>query len=328
MPGWRIPGRGRLLVVHQAALGDLILALWALRDVLGPENLAQAFLVCQGTWMPLAREVFGFARAFPVESAWFSSLFSQPDRRALEVLSSLDGAVLFSGSRELGESFSRFGPPFIRASPRPPVNLRVHVAEHLRRELSESLFGKASEAIPSWKSLSAGTPSPLFPSRIVLHPGAGSPRKRWHLDRFLDLFQLLQSRGQSPVFVLGPAETCLWEKLTAAGVDRDCLVLPSDVGGLARLLREAGGFVGNDSGVAHLAGFLGVPTVTVFGPSDPVRWSPLGPRSVALRAPTDCEPCFEKQKIFCQAPVCLFWMDPGQVLEALEGLVPLNADSL
>jgi ADP-heptose:LPS heptosyltransferase len=46
---------------------------------------------------------------------------------------------------------------------------------------------------------------------------------------------------------------------------------------LAALLCRCHAFLGNDSGVSHLAGMMGIPTVAVFGPTDPAVWAPLGP---------------------------------------------------
>jgi ADP-heptose:LPS heptosyltransferase len=54
---------------------------------------------------------------------------------------------------------------------------------------------------------------------------------------------------------------------------------------LAAVLGRCAGVVANDSGVAHLAGLLGLPVLVLFGPTDPVVWTPLGPRVSTLRAP-------------------------------------------
>jgi ADP-heptose:LPS heptosyltransferase len=51
------------------------------------------------------------------------------------------------------------------------------------------------------------------------------------------------------------------------------------------MLARAGLFVGNDSGVSHLAAAAGAPTLALFGPTTPEVWSPLGPRVATLRAP-------------------------------------------
>jgi lipopolysaccharide heptosyltransferase III len=53
---------------------------------------------------------------------------------------------------------------------------------------------------------------------------------------------------------------------------------------LGALLSRAGLFVGNDSGVTHLAAAAGAPTVALFGPTDPAQWAPVGPAVVVVRA--------------------------------------------
>jgi heptosyltransferase-3 len=91
------------------------------------------------------------------------------------------------------------------------------------------------------------------PSRpdIVLHSGSGSPRKNWP---FYD--ELAQRLPESRA-------------------------LPQDLGlhELAQYLRTVRGFIGNDSGITHLAAFLGCPTLALFGPTDPRVWGPIGRRS-------------------------------------------------
>jgi heptosyltransferase-3 len=56
---------------------------------------------------------------------------------------------------------------------------------------------------------------------------------------------------------------------------------------LGAVLARAGLYVGNDSGVSHLAGAYGAPTIALFGPTDPALWSPVGPRVSVLRSPTE-----------------------------------------
>jgi ADP-heptose:LPS heptosyltransferase len=55
---------------------------------------------------------------------------------------------------------------------------------------------------------------------------------------------------------------------------------------LAALLARAGAYVGNDSGVTHLAAASGAPTIALFGPTDPRVWAPLGPRVEVIRGAT------------------------------------------
>jgi hypothetical protein len=62
---------------------------------------------------------------------------------------------------------------------------------------------------------------------------------------------------------------------------------PGDVGQLADRLTAAALYIGNDSGVTHVAGRMGVPTLAIFGATDPRRWRPRGPRVIVLGGPGD-----------------------------------------
>jgi len=116
----------------------------------------------------------------------------------------------------------------------------------------------------------------LPPRFLAIHPGSGSPTKNWPAERFVTLARRL---SRLPfLLVRGPAEQ-------QAG-DTDCVVarnLPLRV--LGAVLARAGLFVGNDSGVSHLAAAAGAPTLALFGPTDPRLWSPVGRRVRWLRAP-------------------------------------------
>ncbi len=54
---------------------------------------------------------------------------------------------------------------------------------------------------------------------------------------------------------------------------------------VAQHLQQCRGYLGNDSGITHLAGMLGVPTIALFGPSDPLIWQPPGPAVKVLSEP-------------------------------------------
>ncbi|MDX1707069.1 MAG: glycosyltransferase family 9 protein, partial [Desulfobacterales bacterium] len=85
---------------------------------------------------------------------------------------------------------------------------------------------------------------------------------------------------------------------------------------LADGLESAGGYIGNDSGVSQLAAFLGVASVVFFGPADPVRWKPVGPRVQIVRPELDCSPCFEIEAENCDQPACLSDATVESVLKA------------
>ncbi len=122
---------------------------------------------------------------------------------------------------------------------------------------------------------------------VVLHPGSGGRHKCWHIENFTTLAANLRRAGCEVMFLLGPAEV---ERLDHSDMQRlreaakCCRDLPlSQVIGL---LCCAHAFVGNDSGTTHLAAGMGLPTVALFGPTDPARYAPLGPTVKVIRDPS------------------------------------------
>jgi len=115
--------------------------------------------------------------------------------------------------------------------------------------------------------------------------------------------------------VIGPAEQDLLPELAR----RDATVhRPVGSLDLLALLRSAAAYIGNDSGVSHLAAWAGLPSVVIFGPTDPVRWRPRGHSVEIVQPPLDCMPCFETATENCAAADCLARITPRDVLEALK----------
>src|SRR4029077_16556582 len=95
---------------------------------------------------------------------------------------------------------------------------------------------------------------------------------------FVQVAHWWRSRGGSVATIAGPAEAGEPPALGAPEV-RDWPLVD-----LALVLARAALYLGNDSGVSHLAGAVGAAGVVLFGPTDPRRWAPLGARLAALRA--------------------------------------------
>jgi heptosyltransferase III len=118
---------------------------------------------------------------------------------------------------------------------------------------------------------------------FAIFPGSGSPAKNWPIEKFSALADRLNEESMT-VFILGPAEDSLENVLRAAG---HITIRHQPLGTVAAIARMASAFVGNDSGVSHLAAATGTPGVVLFGPSDPVRWRPLGRVTILHRNPID-----------------------------------------
>jgi heptosyltransferase-2 len=129
---------------------------------------------------------------------------------------------------------------------------------------------------------------------VGLQLGAAmGPAKLWSPDRLAALATRLEARGLRTVFLGAPGTQPLLDLVTAArgravrtlvGRDRRDL--------LAALIAQLTVLVSADSGPAHVAAAVGVPAVTLFGPTDPRLTAPRGPRQRALWHPPSCAPCF------------------------------------
>lgn len=98
----------------------------------------------------------------------------------------------------------------------------------------------------------------------MIHPFSGSPGKNWPLDSFRQVAALLEANGLPVQWCAGPDEPL------------DNAVRFDDLGSLAAWLATADVFIGNDSGISHLAAACGAPVVAIFGPTDPRIWAPRG----------------------------------------------------
>lgn len=151
----------------------------------------------------------------------------------------------------------------------------------------------------AWRRTLSQHSSPV----ALLHPGAGSRLKQWPLDAFVRLAAKLRADGAAALWSLGPADEALTERLTAAG-EGPHLLPPTDVAGLTAYVSRCAALVCADSGVAHLAALMNVPTVTLFGPTDCAVWGPPGPHSVTLSLALPCAPCNELARS-CPSRICL-----------------------
>jgi len=113
---------------------------------------------------------------------------------------------------------------------------------------------------------------------LAVHAGAGAHGKRWDPAGFVQVAHWWQATVGSVVEIAGPAEAEAPAFLGAPSA-RDWPLVD-----LAALLARATLYVGNDSGVSHLASAVGTPSVVMFGPTSARRWRPLGGAVTALQA--------------------------------------------
>ncbi len=132
-----------------------------------------------------------------------------------------------------------------------------------------------------------------FPGKplLALHPGASGCGKRWPLDRFQSVAGLLES-SHDCLIIEGPAEPGLAAELGRSLRPEGCIIAESlPLRLLAGILSSCHAYLGNDSGISHLAAALGLRSVVIFGPTQPEQWAPSGPDVQLLRDTTGCAAC-------------------------------------
>jgi heptosyltransferase III len=318
---------GGLLILHPGALGDVVATFPAILEL--RRRMQPVSLLCQGHIAALAARLGVIDVPLAFESAVFATLYGAPARlRAEGLLRPCRHMLVFSTCPQLADNLRHClpGAALHQMAPRPPVDLKTHVLQHLYDQLVAcGLLAPAARPAPATGPFVAGALQPTPPgatARILLHPGAGSPRKRWPLSHFLAVAAGLEARRLQPAFLLGPAEQDLAASLQAPQLAKRPLHRVADLAQLQQLLETAGGLIGNDSGISHLSAYLGLPTVAVFGPSSATRWGPSGPAVAALQPAMDCRPCFETAPANCEGAACLDGTRPEAVLETFLGLYP------
>ena len=178
-----------------------------------------------------------------------------PPRALVEKLRSFDSIVSwYGGNREEFQAQTRqLGLPFQFFSALPSPGERIHASDFFLRQA-----GGEGVAIPRIEY-----PRTVRGDFAVIHPFSGSSRKNWPLERFRELSQRLTWPVQ---WSAGPQEQL------------DGAVRFENLYELACWLATARVYIGNDSGITHLAAATGIPVVAIFGPTDPAIWQPRGER--------------------------------------------------
>ncbi|NOX98978.1 MAG: lipopolysaccharide heptosyltransferase II [Verrucomicrobia bacterium] len=157
------------------------------------------------------------------------------------------------------------------------------------------------------------------PLNLGICPGAEyGPAKRWPIDRFAAVATQAHEKFQCDCTVIGsPAEKEIGNEFERLYQSPGCrnLVGKTSISEMIEELKQCDLLLTNDTGTMHLAAFLGIPTVSIFGSTEPALTSPLGNNHRVLRQHVDCSPCFLRE---CPLDFrCMTEVSVGQVSEAV-----------
>jgi len=285
-----------LLVMRAGAIGDLILTLPAVAALRQHFPRLRLLLAARADMLPL---LIGSAAddVIPFDSLLLSPLFTSGSEVTNELrakLGNLELAILWlpeRPARTVGNSLKRLGA--VRVLDADPLPSGKHAADHLLDTLAP--LGILRDLIPAplltlpdtaredaaWQILGIGSAARV----VALHVGSGGEAKRWPLSCFIELARLLAELPDTVVLLIrGPAEEAA-PALNSVGSTRIIHLASPPLTALATILAHCALFVGNDSGITHLAAAMGLPTVALFGPTDPAIWGPRGAHVTIIRSP-------------------------------------------
>jgi ADP-heptose:LPS heptosyltransferase len=289
-----------LLVVNQGALGDFILSLPAV------EAIHNAFPQARLTFLPnphtleIIRGRSYVATVLDCRSSQWAPLYVKRERIVSESLgiSPPVTAIFVFGrpsSQVLAENLAAIlQAPRHRIDPFPNHGRGLSVTEYQCQQLTTL----GVPALPPPPSVIAPSPEDgieatalvehlLEPGQrlVLIHPGSGGREKIWAPAGWIALIRVLQEQLRLRLgLIQGPADDEILRRLHE-GLDLSP-VLPFHnlrLGLLAGIMRHAAFYIGNDSGITHLAAACGVPTIALFGPTDPRIWAPRGPAVQVIR---------------------------------------------
>lgn len=218
----------------------------------------------------------------------------------------------------------------------------VHTADNARR-LVQAAVGRAPEGPVAWalrlpeanRAEAARLLTPIESDRkIGMHVSGGRAIKQWPETRFRDVAEwLVRDRSASIVLTGTTAERAQIDVVRSALPPDRVVDVSGDVDLLtaAAVIAQLDLFVTGDTGPMHLANAVGTPIVAVFGPSDPRRYAPRGPRDTVVRIDLPCSPCnrirLPPARCVGHTPDCLSGIEVAQVLAAIDETLRLETQA-
>jgi lipopolysaccharide heptosyltransferase II len=193
----------------------------------------------------------------------------------------------------------------------------VPVQDRPRSRLA--VTNEAAESLNRKFSARAHSELKQFGTFALLHPAAAYATKQWAAENFAKAADRLAEKGVKTVAIAAKNETVVLERLTACArepiIAFDDLSLPE----ITALASKAALFVGNDSGIAHMAAAVDTPTVVIFGSSNRDHWSPWTDASNEIVFEEfHCQPCAGYECKQFGEPRCILSVRPDQVEAAID----------
>jgi heptosyltransferase-2 len=190
------------------------------------------------------------------------------------------------------------------------------VADGCADDFAIDVHGPSRERMREWLAVNRKRPGrPLF---AIAPAAAYGPAKEWLADSYGELIDLLARGADAEVVLVGaPSERAKCAEVAAASTAGAIIAADhTNIAELIALLSLSDGFIGNDSGCMHIAGALGIPTVAIFGSTNPNRTGPMGPKTRVMYRKLECSPCLARTCRFGHYN-CLTQIEPAELIDAI-----------
>lgn len=270
-------------VIHAGAIGDFVLTL-SLIQAMRRASYAPIRILGRPHYGNLAGAQDGVDSVADIEAAPWHRLFGPDPGDAIDAMFAAEPAALVLDLLGVSDASiqamrSCGVDRVIQLDSRATPKSTEHITRQWHAEIERQ--GLYLPIEPPTIRIEADARQPR--DRAVLHVGSGSHAKRWPLECWIDVAKLFQKRGLEVCFPLGPAELEPCEAAAWSSLDRvgRRIETPS-FAELKALIGSSRIYVGNDSGITHLAAALGTPTLAIFGATDPCVWRPPGDNATVV----------------------------------------------
>jgi len=329
----------KILMIHAGGIGDLLLALPALRAFRAAFPDSSPELLGFPERLSLIAHDLGAVSIHSLNQAGLAHFYLEGGdlpSRLVEFFSSFSATILIGGSRAeiLAKNIRRTGLNHVVLIPSfPGEGQKLHVSDALLQALrSFGIEGGGASFSPLRLNAEALSFADAFLNKtgwregkkiLAIHPGSGSIAKNWSPRKFAAVADWASARAF--VFIIsGPARDGREEVLRAIKKSRPFVLDQLPLPHLAAVLAKCTAFLGNDSGITHLAALMAIPTVALFGPTDPAVWGPRGPGVRIVKARKGCAPCSSEKRQTCQHS-CLEEIGPEEVMKKMAPFLETGA---
>jgi len=327
-----------ILIIHQGAIGDFILSLPAIGTFRFHYPHSSITIWGHPEILRLVNHTSYTDETYSLEQPGLALFYAEQGFESsplAERFTSFDMIGVFGGKQQstFVANLKKMGVEKVfHIYTFPPPEAKTHVIEFQSSQLA-ALGLPIQETVPelSLPEAAARNATRFLKQRgldkktltVALHPGSGSKKKAWGAHSFAALAKKLRSNHRAQIIVpVGPADTEVSEdyfKIMPPGGITPLRKLPLDE--LAALLKQCSLYVGNDSGITHLAAAVGTPVVALFGPTDPKVWGPRGKNVSILYGKTLCSPCSRQRMHECIEQRCLEALSLEEVYGKVRDLI-------